>query len=77
MKCLCCKNGEMTPGTNTYFSQTPGGCYIIIENVPCMKCEQCGEVVYNTAVIEKVDEITEKIEAMASKVMIMDFSRAS
>ncbi|MBC5779669.1 YgiT-type zinc finger protein [Blautia difficilis] len=42
MRCLTCKNGSMKPSSTAYFAQLKN-CYVIIENVPCMKCEQCGE----------------------------------
>ena len=42
MKCMSCKYGEMKEAKTTYFAQL-NNCYVIIENVPCMKCSQCGE----------------------------------
>ena len=50
MKCLACKTGTMTESTNTYFAELKN-CYIIIENVPCLKCDQCGEVFYKASVL--------------------------
>ncbi len=55
MKCLMCKSETMVDSTNTYFTQLENG-YVIIENVPCRKCTQCGEVVYSALVVEKLDE---------------------
>lgn len=76
MRCLCCKNGDMKESTNTYFAQF-NNCYVIIENVPCLKCEQCGEVYYVASVLEKIDDILEKVENIASKIFIMDFMSAA
>ena len=76
MRCLCCKNGNMTESTNTYFTQI-NDCYVIIENVPCMKCEQWGEVYYTASVLERIDDILEKIENIASKIFIMDYKTAA
>ncbi len=76
MKCLICKAGSMTDDKSTYFAQLPN-CYVIIENVPCRKCSQCGEVVYSASVMEKIDEILNKVELIASKILIMDFDRAA
>ena len=56
MKCMSCKGGEMKPDTTTYFAQL-NNCYVIIENVPCLKCKQCGEEFLNTVVAEKIDDI--------------------
>lgn len=37
MKCISCKYGEKKEAKTTYFAQL-NNCYVIIENVPCMKC---------------------------------------
>ena len=50
MKCLLCKEDAMKNDKSTYFAQLPD-CYVIIENVPCRKCAQCGEVVYSASVM--------------------------
>lgn len=52
MKCMSCKYGEMKETTTTYFTQS-NNCYIIIENVPCLKCDQCGEEFFTVLVAEK------------------------
>jgi YgiT-type zinc finger domain-containing protein len=76
MVCLSCKTGEMHESTNAYFIQLKN-CYVIIENVPCYKCSQCGEIFYKASVIEKIDELTEQIENVASKVFIMDYTKVA
>ncbi|MBR1737527.1 MAG: type II toxin-antitoxin system MqsA family antitoxin [Firmicutes bacterium] len=76
MKCLLCKSDDMQESTNTYFTQLEN-CYVIIENVPCFKCKQCNEVLYSVSVLEKIDEILENIEKVASKIFIMNYSEAS
>ena len=48
-----------------------------IENVPCLKCDQCGEVVYSASVMEKIDDILEKVQNIASKIFIMDYTKAA
>ena len=76
MNCLICRDGVMKEGTGTYFS-TRAHCYVIIENVPCHICAQCGEIVYAASVMEKIDEILERIEKVASKIFIMDYRNAA
>ena len=66
----------MEESTNTYFAQLEN-CYVIIENVPCLKCLQCGEVVYSMSVMETIDEILKKVGNIASKIFIMDYSKAA
>jgi YgiT-type zinc finger domain-containing protein len=76
MVCLSCKTGEMLEATNTYFVQLDG-CYVIIENVPCYKCNQCGEVYYKASVLEKIDALMEQIQNVASKIFIMHYTKVA
>ena len=74
MKCLSCKNGNMEASVTTYFADLKS-CIIIIKNVPCYKCEQCGEVLYSSSVAEKLDELMDKAEALASELTIMEYDK--
>ena len=76
MNCLICKTGTMQPSTESYFAKIKGG-YVIIENVPCFKCEQCGEIVYSASVMEKIDEMLERFEKIASRISIVDYTSAA
>lgn len=76
MKCLSCKSGNMEESTTTYTAVLKN-CILIIKNVPCMNCEQCGEVLYNTDILEKIDDIIAMAEKMASEVSIIDYSKVA
>ena len=67
MRCLSCKMEEMIEDRNAYFVKL-NNCYVIIENVPCFKCKQCGEIYYKASVLEKIDEILDKLKNIASKI---------
>ena len=47
------------------------------QNVPCFRCEQCGEVVYAASVVEKIDEMLEHLEKIASKIFIVNYADAA
>ena len=66
----------MQASTDSYFARFNGG-YVIIENVPCHKCKQCGEVVYSASVMERIDEMLEHLEKIASKIFIIDYADAA
>ena len=51
--------------------------YVIIENVPCWKCDQCGEIVYSASVIEKIDALIENLQKVTSKIFIVDYATAA
>lgn len=73
MKCTSCKYGKMKEAKTTYFAQLEH-CYVIIENVPCLKCEQCGEEFITVSIAEKIDEILDSLGEITSKIFIMDYS---
>lgn len=76
MKCLSCKNDETIETTTAYFSNAKN-CYVIIENVPCQKCSQCGEEFFSVDVMEKIDEIIAQAEKVMSKIFILDYKQAA
>lgn len=54
-----------------------GTCYVIIENVPCYKCEKCGEVFYPASVVEKIESVLEHVGTIVSKIFIFDYTNAA
>lgn len=76
MRCMSCKYGEMQNAVTTYFTQL-NRCYVIIENVPCLKCLQCGEEFLTAEVAEKIDDILDGLEKIASKIFILDYATAA
>ena len=76
MNCLVCKSGTLADGAETYFARLNDG-YIIVENVPCKKCGQCGEILYSASTIEKIEELLEVYSKVSSKIFIVDYRRAA
>lgn len=72
MKCMACKNDEMFDSTSTYFAELKN-CIVIVKNVPCKKCNQCGEVLYSMEVAEQLEKIMSSAEALASELTIVDY----
>jgi YgiT-type zinc finger domain-containing protein len=50
------------------------GHFIIIKNVPCHKCSQCGEVSYTGTTVAKIEQIVEKLKDVLTEVAIVDFA---
>ncbi|MFR2154642.1 MAG: YgiT-type zinc finger protein [[Eubacterium] siraeum] len=42
-------------------------CIVIIKNVPCYKCTQCGETAYTTDVAERLEQIISTLEKISPK----------
>lgn len=75
MECYLCK-GDMKPSTTAYMTAY-GDCFIIIKNVPCLKCEQCGEEFLGGETLIKIESIIEKLKAMLPEIAVVDFESAA
>lgn len=73
MKCLSCKNDTMINSKTTYFAHI-NECYIIVENVPCKKCSQCGEEFFSSSTMERLDQIISEVTKNLTKVCIMEYA---
>ena len=71
MTCFMCK-GNMED-KNTTFMVDLEGSIVIIKNVPCMKCEQCGEVVLSAATVEKIERILQTVEKAVAEITVVNY----
>ena len=56
--CMYCKCDSLKASTTTHVVNYKG-CLIIVKNVPCEECEQCGEKYYS-------DDVARRLEAIVS-----------
>ena len=75
MKCFLCK-GDTVKSTTTYMTAYKN-CYIIIKNVPCQKCSQCGEEFINGATMQKSVSIISILIAMRPDITVIDFQNGA
>jgi len=70
--CFYCK-GTLTDGFTTHVTDL-GACIIIVKNVPCQTCEQCGEVVYNGVVIKRLEQIVSALKGSLTEIAVVAYS---
>lgn len=75
MVCFMCK-GDMEDSLTTYMTEYDGS-FLIIKNVPCRKCKQCGEEYLNGLILEKIESIMEKFKTMVTEIAIIDYNKAA
>ena len=75
MTCFYCK-GNIESSTTTYMTDYKG-CYIIIKNVPCEKCSQCGEEYLNGETLERIEEIIQKVKGMLTEIAVVDYKQTA
>ena len=69
--CFYCK-GSLKPCQTTHFSELDN-CMVIIKNTPCLKCVQCGEIVYTMTMVEQLEKIIDSVKTIKTEVVIMDY----
>ena len=71
-KCLFCKE-TMKQDRTAYFAQLENS-FVIIKNVPCFKCSQCGEIVYSAYVTHRLDEIVAEFGRSVTEIAVVNYS---
>jgi YgiT-type zinc finger domain-containing protein len=51
-------------------------CIVVIKNVPCLKCDQCGEVVINGEVAQRIEQIVAGFEKALTEIAVVNYSAA-
>lgn len=75
MTCFTCK-GDVEKSTTTYMTEY-NECFIIIKNVPCSKCTQCGEEYLNGATLAKIEQIITRIKSALTEFAVVDYTRVA
>ena len=76
MKCFSCKFGDMQKAITTY-TVSSEQCIIVIRNVPCLKCDQCGEELFSSATLEKIEHIVDLARNISCEVSIIDYGNVA
>ena len=73
---MYCKCETTKPSTTTHVVNYKG-CIIVIKNVPCEECEQCGEKYYSDAVAERLEQIADSVKMLMQEVAVVDYTSAA
>ena len=76
--CIACKGGRLEPSTTEYVEKH-GNFIIVIENIPCEECTQCGETYFSNEVMQKLEDILYKIDYISSAltVTVIDYAKSA
>jgi len=75
MKCFLC-NGNMTDSFTTDVTDTNSS-IIIVRNVPCHKCVQCGEVSFSITVAERLEQLLNTLRTSVTEITVIQYSTAA
>ena len=75
MTCFMCK-GEIISSTTTFMVDL-GNCIIIVKNVPCSQCSQCGEISYSNEVAKRFEKIVDTLKNTVTEISVIDYKTAA
>ena len=70
--CMYCKNSTTVKSTTTHVVNYKN-CIIVIKNVPCLECDQCGEKYYTDEVAERLELIVNTAKKLMQEVAVIDY----
>ncbi len=74
--CMFCKCDKTVPSHTTHVVNY-NDCLIVIKNVPCEECVQCGETFFTTKVVKRLDELVKRAKQMLQEISVIDYDKAA
>ena len=71
MDCFLCK-GKLTESTTTYMADL-GNIIVIVKNVPCHKCTQCGEESFSGTVVAQLERIIDQLRNTLTEIAVVNY----
>lgn len=74
--CMFCKGNSTKEATTTHVV-TYGDSVIIIKNVPCEECDQCGEKFYTDEVADHLESMVNTAKKALQEIAVIDYSKVA
>lgn len=74
--CMFCKCNDTIESTTTHVVNYKND-IIVIKNVPCLECAQCGEIYYTDEVARNLEKIVNIAKKMIQEVSIIDYKNVA
>ena len=71
MTCFYCK-GDINKSTTNHVVNMPN-CVIVIKNVPCTECSQCGVAYYDDDVMGKLETIVNNMKKAVTEIAVINY----
>ncbi len=74
--CMFCKCDTVRESITTHVVNYKN-CVIVVKNVPCEECEQCGEKFYSDEIAERLENIVNVAKKLMQEISVIDFSKVA
>jgi len=73
MKCISCKGELKDHSTHDY--NDLGTCIIIVRGVPCQKCTECDEIIFNFHTDLRIEKIVDMLkDSLTGEIAVVQYS---
>ena len=72
MTCFFCK-GTLNESTTNHFVDLSSS-MVIVKNVPCRRCDQCGEVLYTGVIVRRIEQIVDTLKNSLTEIAVVNYS---
>lgn len=74
--CMYCKCNTVKQSMTTHVVNYKN-CVIVVKNVPCEECEQCGEKYYTDAVAEQLEILVNAAKKLMQEIAVIDYAKVA
>ena len=74
--CMFCKCDTVKESVTTHVVNDRN-CIIVIKNVPCEECEQCGEKFYTDEVAERLEKLVSAAKRLMQEISVIDYQKVA
>lgn len=74
--CMFCKCDGVKSAVTTHVVNYKS-CVIVIKNVPCEECVQCGEKFYTDAVADHLERIVNAAKQLMQEISVIDYNKVA
>ncbi|MCL2098820.1 MAG: type II toxin-antitoxin system MqsA family antitoxin [Oscillospiraceae bacterium] len=77
MMCIFCGGGFEQ--SKTEYIEKNGSMVVLIKNVPCDECMQCGETYFDSKTVKAIENILEGIQPISSEITlsVIDYTKSA
>ncbi len=74
--CMLCKCDTVRQTTTVHVVNYKD-CVIVVKNVPCEECEQCGEKFYTDEVAERLEAMINSAKKLLQEISVIDYTKVA
>ena len=74
--CMFCRCDTVQESVTTHVVNYKN-CIIVIKNVPCEECAQCGEKFYTDEVAEHLEKLVSAAKQLMQELSVIDYRKAA